>query len=342
MSIFGTPRLAGSSLGSGTSAVSAPVQVNVGDLIVVLATSGNASGTTCAIHDTALNSFTVVGSPNTNGGSAGSVFLGYCLAATNGNATDVITGTFNGNSFSLLFVWVVPLSGGSAQFDADSLAPDNTSHNTPTAQPLNTTGTDEIVFFVATNVFTGFSYTQESGWTLDSSGYASGTGGAQHIQFSSTQTGLTPFMTSSGSSPSTVGVGAFKALVVDVQSLSLVPSSVTFPTTSTATVTLNTAPATNTVVTLGSSDTTVATVPATVTVLAGHTTATFTVSPKNKTGSSTISATLVSTVTAVLNVTKGASGSGSGNTNVFGTTSTPYIITGKTTFFGTPIRTEIN
>lgn len=79
----------------------------------------------------------------------------------------------------------------------------------------------------------------------------------------------------------------------NVSSIGLVPSSVTYPTTSTGTVTLDTAaPTGGIVVTLSSSDTTVATVPASVTVLAGQTTATFTVTPLDKTGTSNITGTI--------------------------------------------------
>ena len=78
-----------------------------------------------------------------------------------------------------------------------------------------------------------------------------------------------------------------------VVSLGLSPSSVTYPTTSTGTITLSqAAPVGGIVATLMSSDTTVATVPSTVTILATDTTATFTVTSLNKTGTPLITATI--------------------------------------------------
>ena len=93
-----------------------------------------------------------------------------------------------------------------------------------------------------------------------------------------------------------------------VVSVGLAPSSVTYPTTSTGTVTLSApAPTGDIIVNLSSSDITVATVPATVTVLAGNTTATFTVTSLNKTGSSTITGSIGggSSANAALGVTAG-------------------------------------
>lgn len=78
-----------------------------------------------------------------------------------------------------------------------------------------------------------------------------------------------------------------------VSSVGLSPSSVTYPTTSTGTVTLSAAaPVGGIVVSLTSGDVTIATVPATVTVLAGQTTATFTATTLNKAGSVSISGSI--------------------------------------------------
>lgn len=94
-----------------------------------------------------------------------------------------------------------------------------------------------------------------------------------------------------------------------VSSIGLVPSSVTYPTTSTGTVTLSVAaPTGGIVVNFTSSDTTIATVPASVTVLAGQTTATFTVTSLNKTGTSNITGSIGggSSAFATLSVTASA------------------------------------
>lgn len=115
-------------------------------------------------------------------------------------------------------------------------------------------------------------------------------------------------------SQTTNGVATISATVIstataqftvqpDISALSLSPTSVTYPTTSTGTVTLTSAaPSGGTVVTLSSSNTSVATVPASVTVAQGNTTANFTVTSLNQTGNSTISGTVVATKTAILSV----------------------------------------
>ena len=216
MSIFGTIATAsgGGAPGSGITAVAGSLNVSTGDLLVAVAVGSNGIGTTCSFSDTIGNTFTVIGSPSvsSNANSAGSIFIGYCLASSGTNATNVITATFGANqvSFRWIFVWKVPLSG-SAIFDVSNLKVSSSSGNAPTSGSFTTTGSDELVLVAAGNDFTGITYTQGTGYTLDSSGFVNKVGGAQHRLFSSAQSGITAAFSQSSSTDWNIAVVAFKA-----------------------------------------------------------------------------------------------------------------------------------
>lgn len=214
MSIFGSPVTAASPLANPSgSTTTGTFATSVGDLIVCMAVTGNVAGASItSVTDVAGNSYTVVGSPSTvgNSGTSGSIFLVYCLAATHASAVNAITVNFaSGTSFTLSFAWDVPLTGA-CSFDVAAFGGGNSGSSTPTTSSYSTASSDEIVFSIATNDLTGETYTQGTGYTLDSAAFATGTGGAQHIQFSSPQSGITTFMTSSGSGTFLIGAGAFE------------------------------------------------------------------------------------------------------------------------------------
>lgn len=78
--------------------------------------------------------------------------------------------------------------------------------------------------------------------------------------------------------------------IVTLTNVFVNPGSVQYPGMATGTVVISQAQPTNIVIALTSSNTNIATVPASVTILAGHTSATFTVTSLNQVGSSTITA----------------------------------------------------
>lgn len=214
-SIFGTPTTAASPLANPSGhTTTGTFTTSLGDMIVGLAVTGTTVGASVtSVSDVAGNTYTVVGSPSTsaNSGTSGSIFLVYCLAATHASAVNAITVNFSSSAnFTLSFAWDIPLTG-TAYFDTYASAGGASGSSTPTTASYSTTGTDEIVLSIATNDLTGETYTAGGGYTLDSAAFATGTGGAQHIQFSSTQSGITTSMTSTGSGTFLIGAGAFNS-----------------------------------------------------------------------------------------------------------------------------------
>lgn len=215
MSVFRTPTKAsgGHAPGSSSTAVASALSTSSGDLIVAVCVGSQGIGTTVSFSDTIGNSYVVIGSPSVSGnaGSAGSIFIGYCLSSKASNVANVVTATFGATqaSFSWIYVWDVPISGGTAAFDVSNLTKSSASGNTPTSGSFSTTGEDELVLVAAGNDFTGITYTAGSGYTLDSSGFVSGVGGAERQLFTSPQSGITASMGQSSSTDWNIAVAGF-------------------------------------------------------------------------------------------------------------------------------------
>lgn len=204
--IFGTPATGsgGFAGSSGTVVNASAVNTAAGDMIACIFIGSN-GGAITSVTDTAGNTYTV--SAALDGGSAGFVYYAYVLVAL-ANATNVVKVTFTSNqtTFASSFVWDFPITGGVPAFDTSAFG--HGTSTTPTTGSFNTTGSDEVVLVMAGNDVSGFTYTQGTGYTLDSAGFNSGVAGAEHKIFNATQSGITAgFTTSNGDW--TIGAVAF-------------------------------------------------------------------------------------------------------------------------------------
>lgn len=184
MSIFGSP--VKSFVGSSTfgPVVSGDLDVPDGALIVVLALASTAAGV--AVITDPDNTY-VPATPQV--GSRDTFQWAYCLSAVADAALQVTANWTPGSGLGLLFVWVFPITGGTALFDTlfGNEALSGTGNQfTGTA---DTAGADEVgcVGLFDSDGIGGWSAVSPA--TLDSAGFGSGNqGAAGHISWSSTQT----------------------------------------------------------------------------------------------------------------------------------------------------------
>ena len=208
MSIFGSLTTAGGGARN-TSPVTTGSTLNtaLGDLLIV-GVGWSDTGTCTGVSDTAGNSFSTPGQQNNVAGSFFQWF--YCLAATHANAANTFSATFSDatNNNTIIFVWDVPLTGGSALFDVAAPYDGAGDHTTAV---YSTTGSDEFVAVEAYDQFAGGGYAAQvsPAYTLDSSSFGT-FGGAEHIVFASAQTNIQSGFSagSGGSGASAIG---FKA-----------------------------------------------------------------------------------------------------------------------------------
>lgn len=203
MSIFGAVQFKSGGARTASSVSAAAANTALGDLVLV-GVGWSDSGTVTGVTDTAGNTYTPL--TQRNPGSAGhGLQWFYCTGATHANASNVVTATFSfgTNNYSIIAVWDVTLSG-SAAYDTDTAT--SGSGNATTAI-YSTTGTDEFVAVVALDGFGTGGYVAQASYTLDGS---FGTfGGAEHIVFSSAQSGITSSFPTHPSTAEAIAV-AFK------------------------------------------------------------------------------------------------------------------------------------
>lgn len=222
MSIFGTPsKGSGDHISSATSQAATAVNTQSGDLLVaVVVWSSNIQGT-ASMSDTAGNSFTA-GGIQTQSHQYEQFF--YKIGAT-ANASNIVTVSVSGSSgmaYMSIYVWSIPVSGGTAVFDVEAGGTSSGLSNTPVTASFNTSGTDEIVLVASGNDFSGITYTAGTGYTLDSSGYAADKlAGSEHQLFSSAQTGITAGFSQSSNTDWTIRAISFKALSTNPISASI-------------------------------------------------------------------------------------------------------------------------
>jgi len=223
MSIFGSPVFTAAGAAPSSSKTStAIINTTTGDLIVAIAQI-NGTGVTAAAFsdDIGGNNYTVQTLQGTFGWTT---VVAYCIS-TGTNAANHVTVLWTATvtpGFNTLGVWDIPISGGTPVFDVNPFGASRSSSSTPTTASFNTVGTDEIVLTMTANDFTGITYTAQDGsHTLDASNAISGDMGAQHILFSSAQTGITEFMNQSGSTDWVIASVGFQAVVLNPISASL-------------------------------------------------------------------------------------------------------------------------
>jgi hypothetical protein len=194
MSVFGTAALAQNASATSISTLNASpaLATAAGDLLVVAVRWSSTLAVTASVSDTAGNTYVPLPSQSA-GNSAGTAQLFYVIGAK-ANTSNTIEASFSGAvTFSFIFVWDYPVSGGTAAYDtqvgAESLAGSLSSLNSGN---FTTTGIDELVLVgIAPNQVALTCSVSTSGYTLDSANVGSGGyGGAAHATFSSPQSGI--------------------------------------------------------------------------------------------------------------------------------------------------------
>ncbi|MGH9744736.1 MAG: hypothetical protein ACRD59_01330 [Candidatus Acidiferrales bacterium] len=207
MSIFGTPsKGSGGQIANG-DAFAAAVNTGAGDLIVVAVGWGSSTIVIDSLSDTAGNTF-LPGTRVTNIVGAHQLF--YCIGAA-ANASNIVRTHFHstGVNYSYIYVWSVPVSGGSAALDVQATGASSSASNHPSTGSFSTTGTDEIVFAGAINDFSGITYTHGTGYAIDGAALVSGLAGTEEATFSSAQTGIVADFSQSSSTDWLIGAMAF-------------------------------------------------------------------------------------------------------------------------------------
>lgn len=197
MSITVNQTAVGSNMtGSNVSSISAgALNQSAGHLIVVgVRQYEPATGTyTQTVSDTAGNTYTPLPA---EAGTPGQLQLFYCLNCL-GNSSNIVKASFLTSGVSgvtayvSIFVWDV--IGTSLTLDSSATANGTNTSSTATTGSFSTIGTSEIVLALETiNETGGPNATAGSGYSLDSANInGTGTGGAEHQIFSSTQSGIT-------------------------------------------------------------------------------------------------------------------------------------------------------
>ena len=220
MSIFGTPaHISKFHNGNATSIACTSISTSTGDLICVHIFAALSSANTLnSVTDTIGNTYTIISATSTasgsqaNSGTAGTVWVAYCLGSTGTNASNIVTANFaSTQAYQGIAVTDIPLSGGTALFDVNQYTQGNTASTTPTSTAFATGGSDEIVIVGADNVNTGQTYTAGTGFTIMETGTNnSGFLGTEFEKFTSTQASLAPKFTTSSSTFMMSSIG-FKA-----------------------------------------------------------------------------------------------------------------------------------
>ena len=204
MSIFGTVKTGSGQGSSANTCASSAVNVTTGDLVIV-GVGCSDGGTINSVTDTAGNTYTALTQRSGVFGVPMRFF--YKLAAT-ANAANVCTAHFSlVNSNSIIFVWAIPLSGGTALYDTDA---DTDGLSDATSATFNTAGSDEFVAAYVYDQNGGGGYGAGSGYTLDSASFGT-FGGAEHKVFASTQTGIAATFSDPNSNNGRAIAAAFKA-----------------------------------------------------------------------------------------------------------------------------------
>lgn len=277
--------------GSGTTGVSFPNFIEVGDLLVVGVFSSSSSPVSIASGQGGVTTWVQPGTPQNRGDGFYASLL-YGFADTAGGASVNVTG--QGGSFPGVNVmeW-----GGVVKVDAGSFSQKQGTTNATMSGPVIAALGGELVigYFASTEGVTG----PGSGWTQVESNFATAVEVSAGT-FSPTLIQANP------DTYAFLGIAFQPPIANDLVSISIAPPSVIYPATAVGTVTLETAAGVGgVVVTLLSSDTSIATVPASVTVTQGNTTATFTVTSLKKAGTVEISGQVVSTFQASFTVQLG-------------------------------------
>jgi len=216
-SVFGPPTVTnGSQSFGGSTSVTVTINTALGDLIVVAVNNSYTMvGGTFGVTDTIGNTYTKLT-------SAGPTSFGYrqhmyWTISTGANASNVVTVDLNGNNGATnVTVWDTGISGGTAAFDTSAVGSDD-SNTVVSTGTFNTAGSDEIVFSAAMDINNPKgTFSQGSGYTLDAAAVNTGafnylTQGAQHVVYTSPQTGIAATMTySQGPNNIAIIAAAFK------------------------------------------------------------------------------------------------------------------------------------
>lgn len=212
MSIFGTIITANAANGAGgTTLTTGTFNTHSGDLIVV-ASKGATTTNTMTVADVIGNAFDPLTAQAVSGQCT--LQLSYCFSKS-ANSANAVTQTFNGTvGGRWIFVWDVPIVGGTAAFDTQAgNAISSSTATSITTSAFSTANSDGIVFAgVAANPSGGSSY-GVTGYTVDDSSLAL-LGGAAHTKFTSPQSGITATGTWSGVTTTfaAIALAAFKGI----------------------------------------------------------------------------------------------------------------------------------
>ena len=199
MSAFGAVQFQSGSIGNGiTDHVSAAaVATAVNDLIVVAFCQAG-SGTP-VITDTVGNTYKRIGAGIFSPNQGYQMDYFYCLSSIGANAANVVKGTVSGNN-EAMNIGVRNVTINSGFFAAFDQAQTNTNSNAATAvsTAFSTSGLEALACFdLLSDNNTGATFTQGSGYTLDSAQYGTYNflkSAGQHQLFSSVQSGVTASM----------------------------------------------------------------------------------------------------------------------------------------------------
>lgn len=139
-----------------------------------------------------------------------------------GNASNVITASFNGinESFAQIVAWQISGAASGNPVNTFQIGGGASASNAQTTAPLTTTLNNAIVLAYGSLSNTGATYTAGAGYTLDmATADDGGLSGAEHQQFTSIQTGIVPAITASDSTHKWQMMAVAIASALDVYSV---------------------------------------------------------------------------------------------------------------------------
>jgi hypothetical protein len=179
----------GTNGGPFTTVASAAQNITAGNSIVVAVRAGMVSGAT-GVTDTAGNTYTYLSVMSTGAGDFWQYW--YCNNCL-GNSSNVVTAGLPASSnYTVIAAWQI--TGGPLTLDTQ-VSGIGSSGATLTTSSFSTAQANEIALVIGLNTTTLTTFGAAGGATLDSSSIASGTAGAEHLIYSSVQTGVTANMT---------------------------------------------------------------------------------------------------------------------------------------------------
>lgn len=211
--VFGVVQTATGGGATGSTCVANAIATTTGNLLVVAVETASGTAST-SVTDTASNIYTQIGSNLANGAQTLQMYFAKNIT---GNAANVVSANYgSAPSTPFVYVWEVKGADTASPLDTSSSGTTTNANGVVSSGTFSTAGANEIILVAACGASVSLTFTPQANYVLDSSnitaGSGTGTGGAQHQIWGTTQSNISVSM-GSNSTGGTLGIfaAAFKA-----------------------------------------------------------------------------------------------------------------------------------